>query len=111
MYAIIETGGKQYRVQEGDFLVTEKIADRQVGEAIEFDRVLLIADDEKRKIGRPYISGAKVIGQIVENGLGKKVIIFKYKRKKRYRRKRGHRQPYIRVSIEKIQTGRIRWSK
>lgn len=101
MYAIIETGGKQYRVQEGDVIRVEKleIAD---GETVKFDKVLLVADEAKLNVGKPYVDGA-VVEAVVENqGKAKKIIIFKYKAKKDYRKKQGHRQPYTQVKIEKI---------
>lgn len=101
MYAIIETGGKQYRVQEGDVVRVEKleIAD---GETVKFDKVLLVADEEKINVGKPFVDGA-VVEAVVENqGKAKKIIIFKYKSKKDYRKKQGHRQPYTQVKIEKI---------
>ncbi|HBC32366.1 MAG TPA: 50S ribosomal protein L21 [Clostridiales bacterium] len=101
MYAIIETGGKQYRVQEGDVLRVEKleIAD---GETVKFDKVLLVADEGKLNVGKPYIDGA-VVEAVVENqGKAKKIIIFKYKSKKDYRKKQGHRQPYTQIKVEKI---------
>lgn len=101
MYAIIETGGKQYRVQEGDVIRVEKleIAD---GETVKFDKVLLISDEGKLNVGKPYVDGA-VVEAVVENqGKAKKIIIFKYKAKKDYRKKQGHRQPYTQIKIEKI---------
>lgn len=101
MYAIIETGGKQYRVQEGDVLRVEKleIAD---GETVKFDKVLLVADEGKVNVGKPYVDGA-VVEAVVENqGKAKKIIVFKYKAKKDYRKKQGHRQPYTQIKIEKI---------
>ena len=97
MYAIIETGGKQYRVQEGDVLTIEKLG-VEAGETVEFDKVLVLAGEEL-KVGAPYVEGAKVVGEVVENGKAKKVIIFKYKAKKDYRKKQGHRQPYTMVKI------------
>ncbi len=97
MYAIIETGGKQYRVQEGDVLNIEKL-NVEAGETVEFDKVLVLAGEEL-KVGAPYVEGAKVVGEVVENGKAKKVIIFKYKAKKDYRKKQGHRQPYTMVKI------------
>jgi len=90
MYAIIETGGKQYRVQEGDTVFIEKLG-LDEGESVSFDK------------GTPYVDGAKVTAKILKNGKGKKVIVFKYKAKKNYRRKKGHRQPYTKVQIEKIE--------
>ena len=97
MYAIIETGGKQYRVQEGDVLTIEKLG-VEAGETVEFDKVLVLAGEEL-KVGAPYVEGAKVFGEVIENGKAKKVIIFKYKSKKDYRKKQGHRQPYTMVKI------------
>ncbi|MCI8645638.1 MAG: 50S ribosomal protein L21 [Firmicutes bacterium] len=98
MYAIIETGGKQYRVAEGDQIRIEKIkADN--GEQIKFDKVLVMGDGADAKVGAPYVDGAAVFGDVLETGKGKKVIIFKYKAKKDYRKKQGHRQPYTLVEI------------
>ena len=100
MYAVIETGGKQYRVQEGDVITVEKL-NVEAGETVEFDKVLVLAGEEL-KVGAPYVEGAKVVGEVVENGKAKKVIIFKYKAKKDYRKKQGHRQPYTMVKIEAL---------
>ena len=101
MYAIIETGGKQYRVQEGDVIRVEKIEIAD-GETVTFDKVLLVSDEERLNVGKPYVDGA-VVEAVVENqGKAKKIIIFKYKAKKDYRKKQGHRQPYTQVKIEKI---------
>ncbi len=101
MYAIIETGGKQYRVTEGDEIRIEKInvAD---GEQVTFDKVLVLGDGAEAKVGAPYVEGAAVFGDVVETGKGQKVIIFKYKAKKDYRKKQGHRQPYTLVKITGI---------
>ncbi|KGG80192.1 50S ribosomal protein L21 [Caloranaerobacter azorensis] len=101
MYAVIETGGKQYRVQEGDTLFIEKVAGNE-GETVKFDKVLLVSNDGEVKIGKPFVEGATVDAKIVEHGKGKKIIVFKYKAKKDYRKKQGHRQPYTKVVIEKI---------
>ena len=101
MYAIIETGGKQYRVAEGDVLTVEKLAVED-GAQVELDKVLLLSKDGDVQVGAPYIEGAKVFGEVVESGKGKKVIIFKYKAKKDYRKKQGHRQPYTLVEITSI---------
>lgn len=101
MYAIIETGGKQYRVQEGDVITVEKL-DVNAGDKVELDKVLVLSDDAGLKVGTPYVEGAKVIGEAVENGKGKKVVIFKYKAKKDYRKKQGHRQPYTMIKIESL---------
>ena len=101
MYAIIETGGKQYRVQEGDVVTIEKL-NAEAGQKVEFDKVLVLAEEGDLKVGAPYVEGAVVSGEVVENGTGKKVIIFKYKAKKDYRKKQGHRQPYTMVKIESL---------
>ncbi len=101
MYAVIKTGGKQYRVQEGDVITIEKL-DVEAGQKIEFDQVLVMNNDSDLQVGAPYIEGAKVFGNVVENGKAKKVIIFKYKAKKDYRKKQGHRQPYTMVEITGI---------
>ncbi|OGL71233.1 50S ribosomal protein L21 [Candidatus Uhrbacteria bacterium RIFCSPLOWO2_01_FULL_53_9] len=102
MFAIIETGGKQYVVEEGRFFSTEKI-EKAEGEAIEFD-VLLVSDDEGKntKVGTPTVKGAKVMGKILEHGRDKKISVIKFKPKSRYRRNVGHRQPFTKIMIEKI---------
>ena len=105
MYAVIETGGKQYRVQEGDVITVEKL-NVEAGETVVFDKVLLMSDGKEVKVGAPYLTEA-VTGSVVENGKGKKVIIFKYKAKKDYRKKQGHRQPYTMVKIESL-TGEVK---
>ena len=101
MHAIIETGGKQYKVAEGDTLFIEKLP-AEAGDAVTFDQVLAVIDDEKATFGTPVVEGAKVEAEVVKNGKGKKIIVFKYKPKKNYRRKQGHRQPYTKVTIGKI---------
>jgi large subunit ribosomal protein L21 len=101
MYAVIETGGKQYRVQEGDTVFVEKIQTEE-GDKIDFSKVLLIAKEEDLVVGKPYVEGAKVEATVLEQGKAKKVVVFKYKSKKNYRKKQGHRQPYTKVKIEKI---------
>ncbi len=101
MHAIIETGGKQYKVAEGDTLFIEKLP-VEAGEAVTFDKVLAVIDGETITVGTPVVEGAKVDASVVKNGKGKKVIVFKYKPKKGYRRKQGHRQPYTKVTIGKI---------
>lgn len=101
MYAVIETGGKQYRVQEGDVITIEKL-NSEAGNKVEFDNVLVIGEGAEIRIGAPYVEGVKVFGEVVENGKAKKVIIFKYKSKKDYRKKQGHRQPYTMVEITGI---------
>lgn len=104
MYAIIETGGKQYRVSEGDVLSVEKLAVEE-GQTVEFDRVLTVVKDGEAMIGTPLVAGAKVSGQVVEHGRGKKILVFKYKAKSNYRRRQGHRQPFTKVRIESIAVG------
>jgi large subunit ribosomal protein L21 len=101
MYAVIETGGKQYRVTEGDVLCVEKLA-VEPGETVEFDKVLALNDDAQLLVGTPYLEAAKVFAEAKENGKAKKVVIFKYKAKKDYRKKQGHRQPYTMVEITGI---------
>ena len=102
MYAVIEAGGKQYRVQEGDVITVEKIK-AEVGEAVTFNTLLISAEGEV-KVGAPYLNEV-VTGTVVEHGKGQKVIIFKYKAKKDYRKKQGHRQPYTMVKIDEIAVG------
>ena len=100
MYAIIATGGKQYRVSEGDVIYIEKI-DAQVDSTVSFD-VLLVGNDGDVKVGTPVVEGVKAEGKVVGQVRGEKIIVFKYKSKKNYRRKQGHRQPYTKVEITKI---------
>ena len=102
MYAVVATGGKQYRVEEGDILRVEKLPG-DIGSTVAFDKVLLYADGEFVKIGQPQVDGVTVHGQIVAQGKNKKILVFKYKRRKRYRRKLGHRQPFTAVRIERIE--------
>ena len=102
MHAIIETGGKQYKVAEGDSLFIEKLP-VEAGDTVTFDKVLAVLDGDKATFGAPVVDGAKVTASVVKNGKGKKVIVFKYKPKKGYRRKQGHRQPYTKVTIGKIE--------
>ena len=101
MQAIIVTGGKQYKVAEGDVLFIEKL-EAEAGESVVFDRVLAIVDGENTKIGAPVVENAKVDATVVKNGKGKKIRIFKYTPKKGYRKRQGHRQPYTKVEIAKI---------
>lgn len=101
MYAVIETGGKQYRVQEGDVISVEKL-NVAAEDKIEFEKVLVLNDGQSVKVGAPYVDAVKVFGTVVENGKGEKVIIFKYKAKKDYRKKQGHRQPYTMVRIDSL---------
>jgi large subunit ribosomal protein L21 len=100
MYAIIETGGKQVKVTEGQEVYVEKL-DVEAGATVTFDRVILVGGEET-KVGSPIIDGATVTGKVEKNGRGKKLTVFKYKAKKNYRRKQGHRQPYTKVTINKI---------
>ena len=100
MYAIIATGGKQYRVSEGDVIYIEKI-DAQVDSTVSFD-VMLVENEGEVKVGTPVVEGVKVEGKVVGQVRGEKIIVFKYKSKKNYRRKQGHRQPYTKVEITKI---------
>lgn len=102
MYAIIKTGGKQYRVQEGDTLFIEKL-DVEAGAEVSFDTVMAVSKDEELTVGAPFVDGAKVNATVVKNGKASKVIIYKYKAKKDYRKKQGHRQPYTQIKIEKIE--------
>lgn len=100
MYAIIETGGKQYRVENGDVIYVEKLA-AEVDEEITFDKVVAV-NNRTLKVGKPYVKDAFVKGTVVKNGKGKKVTVFTYKPKKGYARKKGHRQPYTMVKITEI---------
>ena len=102
MHAIIETGGTQYKVTEGDTLFIEKL-EAEAGQAITFDKVLAILDGDKATFGAPVVEGASVAATVVKNGKGKKVRIFKYNPKKGYRKRQGHRQPYTKVQIGAIQ--------
>ncbi|WP_282941282.1 50S ribosomal protein L21 [Paenibacillus sp. RC67] len=102
MYAIIETGGKQYKVQEGDVLFIEKLNVGQ-GDAVTFDKVLAVSKEGGLVLGAPVVAGASVSAKVEKHGKGEKIIVYKYKAKKNYRRKQGHRQPYTKVVIEKIQ--------
>ena len=101
MYAIIEGCGKQYKVTEGDVVFFEKL-DAEEGKKVTFDKVILVSDDKKVQIGSPYVKGIKVEGKVVSHGKGKKILVFKYKAKKNYRRTQGHRQPYTKVEITNI---------
>ena len=101
MHAIIETGGKQYKVAEGDVVYIEKLPQEAGGQVI-FDQVLAVLDGESATIGTPTVAGATVEATVVKNGKGKKIRIFKYNPKKGYRKRQGHRQPYTKVEIKKI---------
>jgi large subunit ribosomal protein L21 len=110
MYAVVTSGGKQYKVEEGETLKVEKIPG-DVGSSVKFDRVLMIADGDTVSIGQPVLDDALVEGHIVEQGKSKKIIVFKYKRRKRYRRKQGHRQQYTAVKIDSIQAKAVKAGK
>ena len=103
MYAIIESCGKQYKVAEGDVVFFEKL-DAEEGKKVTFDKVILVSDEGKVQVGNPYVKGMKVEGKVVSHGKAKKIIVFKMKAKKNYRRKQGHRQPYTKVEITAIKT-------
>ena len=103
MYAIIESCGRQYKVAEGDVVFFEKL-DVEEGKKVTFDKVVLVSEDKKVEVGAPYVKGVKVEGKVVSHGKGKKIIVFKMKAKKNYRRKQGHRQPYTKVEITSIKT-------
>lgn len=102
MYAVLATGGKQYRVQEGDVIYVEKL-NADVDSTVELNEVLAVGTEEGIKLGTPVVEGAKVVAKVAAQGKAKKVIVFKYKSKKDYRRKNGHRQPYTKLVIEKIE--------
>ena len=101
MYAVIATGGKQYRVQPGDTVRVEKL-DGEIGSTVEFAEVLLVADGDNVRVGAPHIAGVKVTAEIAGEGKGEKLQIFKYRRRKGYRRKTGHRQPFTALKITGI---------
>lgn len=103
MLAVIKTGGKQYLVSPGDKVKIEKI-DEKEGSEVTFDEVLLLKKGKRIEIGNPLVKGAKVIGKIISQGKGKKIIVFKWKAKTRYKVKRGHRQSFTEVEIQKIET-------
>ena len=101
MYAVIQTGGKQYRVEPGQTLSVEKLPGDK-GDPVKFDDVLLVAGEDKVTVGRPLVSGAKVTAEIVEQGQDKKVIVFKFQRRKNYRRRYGHRQLFTSIKINEV---------
>ena len=102
MYAVLATGGKQYRVKEGDVLFVEKL-NAEVDTTVELNEVLAVETEDGIKVGTPAVEGAKVTAKVVAQGKAKKVVVFKYKAKQDYRRKNGHRQPYTKLVIEKIE--------
>jgi large subunit ribosomal protein L21 len=101
MYAVVETGGKQYKVSAGETIEVETLPFK-VGQTVELDKVLLVSDGNQVRVGNPIVEGAKVMATVAGQGKGKKVIVFKYKPRNRYRRKAGHRQAYTRLRIDKI---------
>jgi large subunit ribosomal protein L21 len=101
MYAIIETGGKQYNVEVGNIIYVEKL-DVADDAKVDFDKVLLISGDDNHKIGTPYLNGASVTASVIEHGKEKKVIVYKYKSKKSFHKKKGHRQPFTKLTVDKI---------
>lgn len=101
LYAIIETGGKQYKVQEGDIIFVEKLPEED-GSVCKFDKVLAVSDDNGFVYGNPTVEGASVEAKVIKNGKSAKIMVFKFKAKKNYRRRFGHRQPYTKVQIESI---------
>ena len=103
MYAIIESCGKQYKVAQGDIVFFEKL-DTEEGKKVIFDKVILVSEEGKVQIGDPYVKGIKVEGKVISHGKSKKIIVFKMKPKKNYRRTQGHRQPYTKVEITEIKT-------
>ena len=101
MYAIIESGGKQVRVEEGRWIDVELLPE-ETGKTISFDKVLLVVDGDKSSVGAPYLTGATVQGEVVKHGKGRKIIVYKMRPKKHYRRKQGHRQAFTRVMITAV---------
>jgi large subunit ribosomal protein L21 len=104
MYAVIKTGGKQFQVSEGDVIQVEKL-DGQAGDTVEFDEVLMLRTDDEIKIGTPTVQGVAVSATIVDQVKGKKIVVYKFKRRKDYRRKQGHRQKYTNLRIDSIKVG------
>ena len=101
MYAVIETGGKQYRVQEGDIITIEKL-NAAVGDVVTFDKVLVLGEGKDIKVGAPYVEGAAVTASVIGDGKEKKVVVYKYKPKKGFHKKRGHRQPFTKLQIKSL---------
>lgn len=104
MYAVVETGGKQYRMKVGDTVDVELLP-VDPGQTVDLERVLMIATDDEVKVGTPVVAGAKVRARVVDHVKGKKLVVFKYKPKVRYRRRTGHRQKYTRLTVDEIITG------
>ena len=101
MYAVIETGGKQYKVSEGDVIFVEKL-DVEAGASVTIDKVLIVGGNDDVKVGAPYVANATVDTEVVKNGKSKKIVVYKYKPKKGYHKKQGHRQPYTKLEVKKI---------
>lgn len=102
MYAIVECGGKQYRVAPGDVITVEKLRE-EVGREVSLDRVLLVSDGKEVRVGKPLVDGATVKAKVVEHGKGKKILVFRYKPKENIRRRYGHRQPFTRLLIQAVE--------
>lgn len=102
MYAIVECGGKQFKVEQGNTIYVEKVS-AEIGDTVELDKVFLVSGDKGVTVGAPFVNGAKVTAKVVDHGRDKKIIVFKYKSKKNYHKKQGHRQPFTKLLIESIQ--------
>jgi large subunit ribosomal protein L21 len=102
MYAVIETGGKQYKVAEGEILKVEKLGG-EIGDKLTLEQVLMVKDDNGARIGSPTVQNARVIAEVIEQGREKKIVVYKYKKRKNYRRKQGQRQAFTKIKIEKIE--------
>lgn len=103
MYAVVETGGKQYKVTEGEIVKVEKL-NAEAGDKVTLDQVLMVKDDNGAvKVGSPLLDGAKVVAEVIEQGRGKKIMVYKYKKRKNQRKKQGHRQAFTKIKIEKIE--------
>ena len=109
MYAVIQTGGKQVRVSPGEEVKLEKLPG-EIGDPIAFDRVMLVSDGESVKIGKPYLENTSVVGRLTRHGKSRKVLVLKFKRRKGYRRKKGHRQQFSMVKIEDIKASTLKGS-
>jgi len=101
MYAVIQTGGKQYRVQPGETVQVEKL-DAEVGKTVEFNEVLLVADGEKVRLGTPHVAGVKVVAEVVDQGRDSKILVYKYRRRKAWHKKQGHRQAFTALKVTEI---------
>ncbi len=101
MYAVIQTGGKQYRVQPGETVQVEKL-DAEVGKTVEFNEVLLVADGENVRLGTPHVAGVKVVAEVVDQGRDTKILVYKYRRRKAWHKKQGHRQPFTALKVTEI---------